>query len=341
MSHSTWLTLIVPGGSAALAASTGIASEHATQLARIAGRGSLGREYDRRDRQYAALRPWQRGLLAALGLSVDRYASAPVAARSCGESRPGSFWMHLEPVHFVTGLDRLNLLPLTAMARLTHEERESLRTAITVHLLEWNLQLHTLTDGSWLVHAGQAMDIETMCPEAAASRELDSALPNGKDAGSLRRLMTEMQMLLHDHPVNERRTRTGLPVVNALWPWGSGIDADDDSVHLDRAHLPVASGDLPYLRGIYRENQNLIRPAPFDCAGLLESVANTVRAIAVVEVEEQSVLEDNWVAPLVRALASGRLTRLDLVLDDWHLDASRSALRRFWRRALPPSRWTA
>jgi hypothetical protein len=333
--------LIVPGGSAALAASADMASERATQLAKIAGRGALGREYDRRDRQYAALRPWQRGLLAALGLSGNRYASAPVCARDYGESRPGSFWMHLEPVHFVAGLDRLNLLPLTATARLTHEERESLRTVIAVHLREWNLQLHTLTDGSWLVRAEQAMDIVTTCPEAAASSELDSALPSGKDAGSLRRLMTEMQMLLHDHPVNQRRTRTGLPVVNALWPWGSGIEAGNDSAHLGSSHLPVACGDLPYLRGIYRENQSLIRPAARDCAGLLESVANAARVIAVVEVEEQSVLEDNWVAPLVRALAAGRLARLDLVLDDWHLDASRSALRRFWRKALPPSRWAA
>ena len=203
MSHSPWLTLIVPGGSAALAGASGIAAEPATQLAKIAGRGSLRRTYDRRDQLHSALRPWQRGLLAALGLSDDEHASAPLCAQESGEDEAGTFWMHLEPVHFVTGLDRLNLLPLRGAAGVTHEESESLRAVIAAHLREWNLELRVLTDGTWNVRADQAMAITTTCPEAAATVELESALPRGKDAGALRRLMTELQMLLHDQRVNE------------------------------------------------------------------------------------------------------------------------------------------
>jgi len=336
MSQSCWLTLIVPGGSAALAGAADIAAEHATQLAKIAGRGSLGRAYDRRDQHHAALRPWQRGLLAALRLSGGEYASAPLCAQEHGEDRPGAFSMHMEPVHFVTGLDRLNLLPLTGPARVTHQERELLLAVIAAHLREWNLELQALTDGTWNVRADQALEITTACPEAAACGELGTALPRGKDASSVRRLMTELQMLLHDHPVNERRVRAGLPVVNALWPWGSGT-----SVAAGSAHLPSAFGDAPYLRGIYRRDPHSMHPAPANGADLLQSVAPTTRAIAVVAVEDQAMLEESWVAPLARALAGGQLSRLDLVLDDWHLDVSRSALRKFWRKSLPPSQWAA
>jgi hypothetical protein len=165
---------------------------------------------------------------------------------------------------------------------------------------------------------------------------LESALPRGKDAGSVRRLMTELQMLLHDPPVNERRQRAGLPVINALWPWGSGTGAAAGSTS-----LPAAFGKAPYLRGIYNSDPHSIHPAPTDCAELLRSVTPRSRAVAVVAVEDQAVLEESWVAPLARALAVGQLSRLDLVLDDWHLDVSRSSLRKFWRKSLPPSQWAA
>ena len=38
----------------------------------------------------------------------------------------------------------------------------------------------------------------------------------------MRRLMTELQMLLHEHPVNEARAARGVPTVNAVWLWGGG-----------------------------------------------------------------------------------------------------------------------
>jgi len=336
MPQSCWLTLIVLGGSTALAAAADVAAGQATQLARIAGRGSLRRAYDRRDRTQAALRPWQRGLLEAIGLQGAQYPSAPVSALASGRLEAGAFCMHLELVHFVTGLDRLNLLLLNGAARVTDGERESLRAVVAKHLQEWDLELRTLADGTWNAHTSRELEVVTTCPEAAAVVELESALPRGKDSGSVRRLMTELQMLLHDHPVNEQRSRRGLPVINAIWPWGSGT-----SGAAAPAQLPSAFGDVPYLRGLYVSSPQSIHPAPRDCAALLQSVESTARAVAVIAVEDQAMLEQGWVAPLTGALAAGRLSRFDLVLDDWHVGVDRSALRKFWRKALPPSQWAA
>jgi hypothetical protein len=334
MAHSPWLTLIVPAGSAALAGPA--AAGGATQLAKIAGRGALARAYDRRDRAHAALRPWQRGLLAALQLTEGTYPSAPVSALAGGAEGPRAFWMHLEPVHLVTSLDSLSLLPLSGAAQVTAEERERLREGVADHLREWNLELRVLTDGTWNVRGLQALEIVTFCPEAAATSALENALPQGKDAGALRRLMTELQMLLHTHPVNEVRARTGLPAINALWPWGSGVGTD-----IGADTLPLAFGEAAYLRGLYLHQPQSIHPAPADSRQLLQSSAAMTRVIAVVAAEDQAALEENWVAPLARALAAGQLSRLDLVLDDWHVDVSRAALRKFWRRPLPPSQWAA
>jgi hypothetical protein len=47
-------------------------------------------------------------------------------------------------------------------------------------------------------------------------------LPQGAEGRRWRAVLTEIQVLLHQHPLNaERRTR-GLPPVNSLWLWGGG-----------------------------------------------------------------------------------------------------------------------
>jgi hypothetical protein len=80
---------------------------------------------------------------------------------------------------------------------------------------------------------------------------------------------------------------------------------------------------------------------PVSCDALISGVAGAKRAVAVVPVTDLSVLEDQWIVPLAAALASRQLARLDFILDGWHLQLDRAALRRFWRKALPPAEWIA
>ena len=55
------------------------------------------------------------------------------------------------------------------------------------------------------MHSERALDVRTVTPETAAAIPLEQAMPQGRDAPALRRLMTELQMLLHEHPVNVER----------------------------------------------------------------------------------------------------------------------------------------
>ncbi len=64
-----------------------------------------------------------------------------------------------------------------------------------------------------------ASQLESFPPSFLANRNASAYLPDGEDSGQLRRLMTELQMLLHAHPVNEERERLGKLPVNSLWFW--------------------------------------------------------------------------------------------------------------------------
>ena len=333
MPAPTWLTLIVPGSSAALAQSA--EQLHGLALARIAGRGTLSCPWNRRDAQDAGLRPWQRGLLATLDLSSAGFASAPASALGSGIAQPGEYWMQLEPVHFAAGLDRLTFLPLTDAAGILAAERASLEPLLAEHLRSCGMDLHVLADGSWAVRCERELQVETSSPDAASAHELDLVMPRGPDAGELRRVMTELQMLLHDHPVNDARARRGLPAINAVWVWGSGL-----VTHKQAAQpLPSASGDAVYLRGVYASHDTPVNAAPSSCEALLAATSTAKRALAAIPFTDLPALESQWITPLVDALAARRLARLELILDSWRVQVDRAALRRFWRKALPPAEW--
>ncbi len=88
-------------------------------------------------------------------------------------------------------------------------------------------------------------------PKFAAANPAEEILPRGRDAGGLRRLMTEMQMLLHEHQVNTQRQLRGLPALNAIWIHGEGM-LSDVSPPVSAPALPAACGDDVCGRGIYR-----------------------------------------------------------------------------------------
>jgi hypothetical protein len=141
-------------------------------------------------------------------------------------------------------------------------------------------------------------------------------------------LLNEIQMALHEHPVNEARE---MPV-NSVWLWGPGelpgpIQTDWRTL---TAHEPVALG-LARLAGIPH------RVPPRTAAAWLESAAPQDGRHLVVLQDTAAALEAGWFAPLLDALRGGRVGMLSIHVPDAGLscEVARADLRRFWRRARP------
>ena len=108
--------------------------------------------------------------------------------------------------------------------------------SFNAHLGGDGLALEAVAPTLGLLALPRAVEAQTHDPAPLAGREAGAWLPSGADGGWLRRLMTEAQMLLHDHPVNAAREARGEAPVNGLWLWGSGGDAP-----------PALPGSLPAL----------------------------------------------------------------------------------------------
>jgi hypothetical protein len=325
------LTLIAPEIAPALRQAIAERSARWPQLARLGGHGSVRALPP----PHAGLRTWQVALLDALGVpDHERYPSAAVTRTGDAGGAARGFWLHLRPMHFVAGLDRLTAVILHGTSDVTRAELVELEPTIGAHLRTAGMHLATTAHDEWLVHSERALDVQTSTPDSAAASPLEQAMPRGRDAPALRRLMTELQMLLHEHPVNVARSRRGLPEINAVWFHGGG-----ELRELQRYTLPQAFGDDLYLRGIYRLNDLDVTAAPPDARTMLARLQS--RAVAVVAADDVDALEAAWIAPLTRALSTGVIAQLDLVLDSWHITVARHALLKFWRSSRTPAEWGA
>jgi hypothetical protein len=322
------LTLIVPGLNPLRG---GDEAARWPQLARLAGRGSVAKAQISAEQD-----PLHAAVLDALQLrdAAGKYPSAAVIRTGVTGERASGFWLRAQPIHFAAGLDRLTTVPLQGAARMSVAERQMLSLTLVDHLQSTGMQLHEGADGEWLLRSEEPLQVRTVTPEFAASNPHAEILPRGPDAGGLRRLMTEMQMLLHEHPVNTQRQARGLPALNAIWVHGEGILSD-----MKAESLPAASGDDVYLRGIYRLHGQPVKAPAADAAELLSQVAGPT--VAIVDVPDLETLESKWLAPLSRTLLSGAVAKLTVLFDEWRVDTDRVALFKLWRRELQPLQWAA
>lgn len=89
-------------------------------------------------------------------------------------------------------------------------------------LAKW--QLATATPSRWFasVDTVHALSFHADPPAALNGLALRHYPVTGEDAGLVKRLTTEIQMLLHEHPQNQARTALGQSAINGVWIYGGG-----------------------------------------------------------------------------------------------------------------------
>src|SRR5262249_22835248 len=148
-------------------------------------------------------------------------------------------------------------------------------------------------------------------------------LPRGPGAALLRRVGAEIEMWLHEHPLNEARRRAQRLPVSALWLWGGGapLEAMEPARALPSQVRSSARGcaDDPYLLGLARlcGVHTLAPVSGFESLaaehGVLARVDLPRLASGAISAQALEDFDRCWIAPAARALARGRLARLTLL----------------------------
>jgi hypothetical protein len=169
--------------------------------------------------------------------SGDARADAPRAA---------DFVWFADPVHLLAGMTSLHLAPGGILA-LDAGAQAELCSAFAESFAELGWRLAP-TDAGRFLASGPAPTgaVRTTEPARVLGSSVAEALPHGAGAAALRSLGAEIEMWLHEHPLNVRRMRAGLPPVSTLWLWGGGprLDARERE-RGDTASHGAASHEAP------------------------------------------------------------------------------------------------
>jgi hypothetical protein len=262
---------------------------------------------------------WQTELLAALGLETHRqYPSAPLSQLGSMGTPPVGATFHADPIRMEMsgeGLSLQSARPWTAV------QREEVADAYRRHLSESPIDLEIANDGLF-VTAPELAAVETVSVQNAEQRPLRDALPRGTGAADLRRLMAEIQMLMHD-------SYSAPDAANGVWLWGNGTLEAPSS-----RRLPELLTNDAYARGIYlfHEAGSLCRSQPSSFDAMSDLPARTVVVLRDLSLHE---LESRWFAPALTALDGGRLHCIEVQLDGYGLTARRSLWQRVFARPRP------
>jgi hypothetical protein len=278
---------------------------------------------------------------------------APVTLKIDGtkdtEAETG-YWIRADPVHLHIEHEQI-VLADSRVFQISSQEADQFTALLNGHFAMAGLEVEflPLQSDRWYLRATNLPPTQTHLLGEVANRGINELLPSGANNNIWRNLFNEVQMVLHEHPLNQLREARGQPPVNATWFWGGGVmpenlsspythvwsnDALSSSLALacgtDYAqlpedatkwqHLPIAGNHLAVLAALHGQAQY------GDAYGWRESLKE---------------LERSWFVPIWAMSRKGWFDQLTVTAlgerSSKTFTAKRVEFRKFCRRTKPLS----
>ncbi|MEW5302875.1 MAG: hypothetical protein WDW36_005615 [Sanguina aurantia] len=173
----------------------------------------------------------RRGYLSGLGDYFHDAAGAPVTGtlpaaaitrNHVAKDADGHTWLSADPAWVQPEMNGVRLLACGHM-QLTQAEAEAYAEALQPALEDAGMALYLSTPDRWHLRLPPGTPLpDFAAPEQALGEDLSQHLPAGAEGRRWRILLNDMQVLLHQHPLNTARQNRGVAPVNCLWLWGGG-----------------------------------------------------------------------------------------------------------------------
>jgi len=159
-------------------------------------------------------------ILGCLGLSLPAGAELPIAYyRAINHEINEQSILCLDPVHIQIDRDEAVLVANESLD-ISKDDALQVINDLNQHFQQDGLAIHYHNEHQWLMTGD--ISIDTFSMSDVMFRNMNEYQATGRDAKKWRSIINEVQMLLHEHPVNIRREQQGSIAVNSLWVWGGG-----------------------------------------------------------------------------------------------------------------------
>ncbi len=225
-----------------------------------------------------------------------------------------ALWLAADPAWARPDISGIRLMACGHL-QLDMAQAQALAAPLLPLFAELGMQLEISTPQHWHVRLpAETVLPEFSAPEQAMGEDLAQHMPQGQVGKRWRLLLNEVQVALHQHPLNAMRQARGLPPVNTLWLWGGG-QLPQSAPSTWRG---VISGDV--LLGAVAQRAG-VEPQP-------RTQANITRAAGgwLVDLQDLSAseIETQW-WPVLESLGA----RQSLA---WHFASGERWLQRPWHR---------
>jgi hypothetical protein len=248
----------------------------------------------------------------------------------------GSMWLRADPAWVRPDINGARMLACGDSLYPAQQDVDALLPALRPLFGDAGFALDAPTPARWYLRLPTGSPMPAFAePDDVLGADLFEHLPESGqvDDATVRRwrvLMSDVQVVLHNHPWNARRAAAGKPPINSLWFWGGGALPDavvspvglawsDDS--LMRALGVAARMDLSALP------ERFVDPESDVLVDLRNSAADDIQA--------------RWLAPAIDAMRRRALAGIELdCMNGTCFRLSPAQRWRFWRKPRPFSRHT-
>ena len=255
-------------------------------------------------------------VLACQQYGLEAKPDFPIAAISAaadGLDIASVFWLRADPVYLAMQRDCFSLGEPTPLPVEATQARV-LVDHLNQHFSQDGLIFHIGKSGAWYIQSQHTPEIKTTLPCIAAGKNIHPFLPQGADAGKWRATLNEVQMLLHDHPVNLARESAGELAINSVWFSGGGVlpDTFQQAKTQMQAENSLMIADEIFYQGLAKWAGIPLQPIPNNLDTLLLKYKQH-RHVRL-QLPEVADLDDTWFNALSLALKHNDISMLTLNL---------------------------